>query len=131
MGVKFLLDTHVLLWLLSAPDRVPSRVQVMLADRDHQLLVSAASGLEIATKVRVGKLGAPELPATLSARVQQIGATELPVTIAHAVLAGSLTWSHRDPFDRLLVAQATTENATLVTVDEAMTGLATPVVLTW
>ena len=131
MGVRLLLDTHVLLWLLSAPDRVPSGVQGVLADRDNELLVSAASGLEIATNVRIGRLAAPELPSTLSARVERIGATELPVTIAHAVLAGSLAWSHRDPFDRLLVAQATAENATLVTVDEAMAGLATPVVLTW
>ena len=68
MGVRFLLDTHVLLWLLSAPDRVPAGVRGMLANRDNQLLVSAASGLEIATKMRVGKLAAPVLPATLSAR---------------------------------------------------------------
>jgi PIN domain nuclease of toxin-antitoxin system len=130
VGVRFLLDTHVLRCLLSAPDRVPAGVRGMLANRDNQLLVSAASGLEIATRIRVGKLAAPVLPATLSARVEGIGATELPMTIAHAVLAGSLAWSHRDPFDRLLVAQATTENATLVTVDEAMTGLAAPVILT-
>lgn len=131
MGVTYLLDTHVLLWLLSEPVRLPATVLGQLADASNGLLVSAASGLEIATKVRIGKLEAPDLPATLPARVQQIGASVLPISLAHALLAGSMPWPHRDPFDRLLVAQATMENATLVTVDTALTGLPAPATLSW
>jgi PIN domain nuclease of toxin-antitoxin system len=131
MGVTYLLDTHVLLWLLSEPDRLPATVLDRLADTSNGLLVSPTSGLEIATKVRIGKLEAPDLPATLPDRVQRIGASILPISLAHALLAGSMPWPHRDPFDRLLVAQATIENATLVTVDAALTGLPAPAILSW
>lgn len=131
MGVRFLLDTHVLLWLLSTPERVPKPVVDRLADAANELLVSAASGLEIATKARIGKLDGPDLPTILPGQLDRIGATPLPISLGHALLAGSLTWTHRDPFDRLLVAQATIENATLVTVDAALTSLPAPAVLTW
>ena len=131
MGVKHLVDTHVLLWLLSAPDRIPEPVLTPLADRSNALLVSAASALEISTKVRLGKLDAAELSTTLPGRLIGIGADVLPITLEHAMLAGSLSWAHRDPFDRLLVAQATIEDATLVTVDAALVGLPVPRILTW
>ena len=61
----------------------------------------------------------------------RIGATPLPVSLEHALLAGSMPWPHRDPIDRVLVAQATVEAATLVTVDVALTGLSAPNILTW
>ena len=131
MGVKHLVDTHVLLWLLSAPERIPEPILVPLADRSNALLVSAASALEISTKVRLGKLDAAELSTTLPGRLVGIGADVLPITLEHAMLAGSLSWAHRDPFDRLLVAQATIEDATLVTVDAALVGLPVPRILTW
>lgn len=131
MGVRLLLDTHVLLWLLSTPERVPEDVRTVLGDRDNALLVSAASALEISTKVRIGKLDAPTLPVTLPRRLEDLGATALGISVEHALLAGSLQWDHRDPFDRLLVAQATVEDATLVTVDTALTRLPCPRILTW
>ncbi|HYP45363.1 MAG TPA: type II toxin-antitoxin system VapC family toxin [Propionibacteriaceae bacterium] len=131
MGVKHLLDTHVLLWLLTDPTRVPDSVRSGLADPANPLLVSAASALEIGTKIRLGKLDAPTLPATLLRRVDDLSATPLAVSLEHALLAGSMTWEHRDPFDRILVAQATIENAMLVTVDRALTVLPFPRVLTW
>lgn len=131
MGVKHLVDTHVLLWLLTTPDRIPEPVRQALADRSHQLLVSAATALEISTKVRMGKLDAPEVTATLPRRLHDMSADALPITLEHAVLAGSMSWQHRDPFDRLLVAQATLEDATLVTVDAAIVGLPVPRILTW
>lgn len=131
MAVTYLLDTHVLLWLLSDHEKVPSSVRDRLADTTADLLVSAATGLEIATKVRIGKLDAPNLPATLSGRVGRIGATTLSISLEHALLAGSMPWPHRDPFDRILVAQATIEDAILVTVDKALTGLPVPTILTW
>ncbi len=129
--MKHLVDTHVLLWLLSAPERISESVRDALADRSNPLLVSAASALEITTKVRLGKLGAAELTTTLARRLEGIGADVLPITLDHAVLAGSMSWPHRDPFDRLLVAQATIEDAILVTVDAAIINLPVPRILTW
>jgi PIN domain nuclease of toxin-antitoxin system len=131
VGVKHLLDTHVLLWLLSAPERISEPVRDALADRSNPLLVSAASALEIATKVRLGRLNAAELVTTMGRRLEDIGADALSISLEHALLAGSLSWPHRDPFDRLLVAQATIEDATLVTVDTAITDLPVPRILTW
>lgn len=131
MGVRYLLDTRVLLWLCSSPERVPEEVLDDLADRRNTLLVSAASALEVATKVRLGKLDAPGLVPLFARRMEGIGASALPITVEHALFAGSLRWDHRDPFDRLLVAQATLEDATLVTVDAAIVRLPLPRVLTW
>jgi len=131
VSTSYLLDTHVLLRMLGDPDRVPEKVRDELADRTNALLVSAASALEISTKVRIGKLDAPGLPNTLGRRVADIGAETLPVTLEHALLAGSLRWDHRDPFDRILVAQATLEELVLVTVHAAITDLPVPRVLTW
>ncbi|WP_309134340.1 type II toxin-antitoxin system VapC family toxin [Cellulomonas sp.] len=131
MGVRYLLDTHVLLWLLGDAERVPPRVREDLADPTVTLLVSAASALEVATKQRLGKLDVGDLVAYWTRRVEEIGGTELPVRADHALLAGRLTWDHRDPFDRLLVAQAVVENATLVTVDAQIRAYARAAVLTW
>ena len=131
MGVRHLVDTHVLLWLFSAPERISESVRDALADRSNPLLVSAASALEITTKIRLGKLDAAELTTTLGRRIEGIGADVLPITLEHAVLAGSMPWPHRDPFDRLLVAQATIEDAILVTVDAALIDLPVPRILTW
>jgi PIN domain nuclease of toxin-antitoxin system len=131
VGVTYLLDTHVLLWLLADPDRIPETVLSALADRSNSLVVSAISAFEITTKARLGKLYAGELTLTLASRVAQIGATTLPVNIEHALFAGSMPWSHRDPFDRILVAQATLDSLTLVTIDSALVSLPAPRILTW
>lgn len=131
MGVTHLVDTHVLLWLLGEPNRIPEYVRDVLADRTNPLLVSSASALEIAAKVRLGKLQAPGLVQTLPARLSALDATRLPITVDHALLAGSISWAHRDPFDRLLVAQATLEDATFVTVDKTIASLPVLRVLTW
>ncbi len=131
MGVKYLVDTHVVLWLLSNPERIATDVRERLADPANALLVSAATGLEIATKIRTGKLNAPGLVATFPRRLASIGATSVPISLEHGLLAGELAWEHRDPFDRLLVAQATIEDAILVTVDSAILDLPTQRFLTW
>ena len=131
MGITHLVDTHVLLWLLSDPGRIDADVLSALADPNNPLVVSAASGLKLATKVRTGKLDAAALTSTLGRRLEEIGAVSLAISMEHALYAGSLAWSHRDPFDRLLVAQATLESATLVTVDAAMRQLPVPRILTW
>jgi PIN domain nuclease of toxin-antitoxin system len=131
VGVTFLLDTHVLLWLLADPDRIPEPVRASLGDRSNNVVVSAISAFEITTKARLGRLDAGELTLTLASRVSQMGATTLPVEIDHALFAGSMPWPHRDPFDRILVAQATLDSLTLVTVDSALVSLPAPRILTW
>lgn len=131
MGVTYLLDTNVLLWLHADVDRVPAHVRERLADRANRLVVSAVSALEVAIKVRLGKLAASGLVDAWDRRTRDIGAETLPIGTEHALLAGGMDWAHRDPFDRLLVAQATIEGMTLVTVDSALTGLPSPRVLRW
>lgn len=129
--MRFLLDTHVFLWLLGTPELVPEALRHDLASPDNELLVSAVSAMEVATKVRLGKLeAARHLVPTWSARVQDLRAQELPISTEHALLAGSLEWPHRDPFDRLLVAQGLVENVTLVTSDKAI-GAVTGLRLRW
>lgn len=124
MAVRFLLDTHVFLWLLGTPELVPDALRDDLAHPDNELLVSAVSAMEVATKVRLGKLEpARHLVATWSARVQDLQASELGISAQHGLLAGSLEWAHRDPFDRLLVAQGLVENVTLVTSDSQMSSI--------
>jgi len=121
VGVSsYLLDTHVFLWLLSRPDKVAQGVRDTLGDPAHTLLVSAASAMEIATKTRLGKLDGWPVVTAWQSSVASIGATELPVSGEDAILAGTLDWDHRDPFDRLLVAQTIRGAATLVTADHAV-----------
>jgi PIN domain nuclease of toxin-antitoxin system len=111
--VGLLLDTHVVLWWLSADRRLPDEVKQRLDD-DADVWVSAVTIWEIATKQSIGKLDAPR---PLSEAVAQGGFQELPITFKHAVAAGNLPLLHRDPFDRMLVAQAGHEQLTLVTGD--------------
>lgn len=131
MGVTHLLDTHVFLWLLTQPERIPEAVQASLDDPRNPLVVSAVSALEVATKERLGKLIAPGLTDSWARQLKRIGAQPLSTTTDHALLAGRLSWAHRDPFDRLLVAQATLEGASLVTVDAALARLPAPAIVTW
>lgn len=132
MGVTFLLDTHVVLWLLGSPTRVASKVREQLADPVNNLLVSAVSALEVATKVRLGKLPSGQhLDSCWSERLADLRAAELDLTTRQALLAGSLDWDHRDPFDRLLAAQALATGATLVTNDKAFHGIPTLRTLGW
>jgi PIN domain nuclease of toxin-antitoxin system len=124
VGVSHLVDTHVLLWLLGEPDRIPDEILRELGNTRNRLLVSAASAMEVGTKVRLGKLEpARHLVDSWSARIRDIGGEELPITALHALSAGSMVWDQRDPFDRILVAQAAGDNLTLVTTDTAMRGL--------
>lgn len=116
--MTYLLDTHILLWLLGEPHRLPDSLIDELAHPDTRLLVSAASAMEVATKTRIGKLPIGEpLVAGWDERCAEIEADELPISAHHALLAGSLVWPHRDPFDRLLAAQAIIEGIPLVTND--------------
>jgi len=121
VGVSCLLDTHVFLWLLGDPARVPEATMTRLKDPSTRLLVSAVSAFEVSTKHRIGKL--PDVGPLLfdwERRVAAMRAEDLPLQARHSLLAGALDWEHRDPFDRLLVAQAILEDATLVTSDDVV-----------
>jgi PIN domain nuclease of toxin-antitoxin system len=131
--MSFLLDTHVLLWLTSRPQQIPDAVRRDLADMSNQVFASAASAMEIATKVRSGKMPADyrQLTEAWPSRCTEMGLSELPITSAHTIHAGSMDWEHRDPFDRLLVAQSVLDSAVLVTVDAAIRQLPGIRIRTW
>lgn len=116
--MKLLLDTHTLLWLLGEPERIAPCVLRDIEDVNNIVVVSAVCAWEIATKHALGKLPLPESPDALMERaVTELRAVELSITRRHALLSASLPNHHRDPFGRLLVAQAMLEEATLVTAD--------------
>lgn len=118
--MKLLLDTHVWLWLQSAPERLDETL-TPVADPANDLLLSAASSWEIAIKWELGKLSLPEPPETyVPDRVASSGVIALPVEHAHALAVARLPRHHRDPFDRLLIVQALAEHAVLVTADRAL-----------
>ena len=112
--MNYLLDTHVLLDLLSAPQRVDRAVRRVLEDPANDVVVSAASAWEIAIKASIGRLRAPD---DLEVELLREGIQSMDITLSDALLAGSLPHHHNDPFDRMLVAQAQHRGMTLVTRD--------------
>ena len=119
--MKLLLDTHALLWWLADDARLSRRARDVIADPARVIYSSPASAWEIATKHRIGRLPeARELLADFSGILLRAGLEELPISIKHAVLAGTLAGTHRDPFDRMLAAQALCENLEVVTSDNAI-----------
>ncbi len=115
--MKLLIDTHAALWLLDEDKRLSPSADQMLTDPANDVLLSAAVVWEVAIKQSLGKLDVPE---GFSALLIDAGATPLPVSIEHARAVGSLPWHHRDPFDRLLVAQASLESAVVVSSDDRL-----------
>jgi PIN domain nuclease of toxin-antitoxin system len=116
--VKFLVDTHCWLWLQTTPERLAPSVLSLLEDPANELLLSAASSWEIAIKYALGKLRLPEPPSRyVPRRMTASGSRGLPIEHAHSLRVAELPLHHRDPFDRLLVAQAQLEKLVLVTVD--------------
>jgi PIN domain nuclease of toxin-antitoxin system len=112
----FLLDTHALIWWLTADPELPERARSIIADSDNRVFASTVSAFEIANKHRIGKL--PQVAALLNDYVGLIagqGFAELPISTAHALAAGTLTIAHRDPFDRMLIAQAQIDGLTVIT----------------
>lgn len=118
--LRFLLDTHALLWWLFDDARLSSPAREILTDPSNGILVSSATAWEIATKHRLGMLGGVDTLVTdMAAWIRLAGFSELPVLIPHAQKAGSWPQAHRDPFDRMLAAQSVLEDLPLVTRDPA------------
>jgi PIN domain nuclease of toxin-antitoxin system len=115
--LKLLLDTHLLLWWLSASPQLPASAAQLIADPENAIFVSAVSHWEIRLKVSLGKL---RLPSDFDRRLALQGFEALPLTATHAALIATLPWLHRDPFDRMLIAQATAAQLTLLTADSAL-----------
>lgn len=113
---RLLLDTHVFLWWRGEPSKLTSKVRSSIATADI-VFVSAASAWEAAIKASLGRL---EFPDTIEAGVLASGFEKLVITFSHAERAGGLPPHHRDPFDRMLVAQAQAEGLTLVTHDRLL-----------
>lgn len=119
--MKLLLDTHVFLWAVMEPRLLSAKIRRLLEDPATGIVVSAASAWEIATKFRLGKLpGAAAIVADYAAAIRGMQAQRLAIRDNHALRAGSLRQAHRDPFDRLLVAQAEIEELVLVSKDRAL-----------
>ncbi|MDG4668024.1 type II toxin-antitoxin system VapC family toxin [Mycobacterium sp. 236(2023)] len=115
--MNILLDTHTLLWLLREPTTLDPEVLAHLADPAASVSVSAASAWEIATKTRLGRLDGSTLLATWPSQLEAMRVDDLSIDSDDAILAGRLPWEHRDPFDRVIVAQALRRNLTLATRD--------------
>ena len=114
----FLLDTNAFLWLVATPDKITASVRETLADQSNELLVSAASAWEIAIKTRIGRLAGAPLLSAWDDTLASMNAADLAINSADAALAGQLNWPHKDPFDRMIVAQAARRGFTIATSDD-------------
>ena len=122
--VGYLLDTHTFLWAVRGSSNLSNSAEKIIEDIDVLIYVSAVSAYEIMNKFRIGKL--PEFDDIAKDYfhfVRMLGVASLPISERHAHFAGEFQWSHRDPFDRLLAAQAVVENLTLITNDSAFQDL--------
>lgn len=118
---RYLVDTHVWLWMQSDPNRLRDEAREIVQDTRNSILLSAASAWEIAIKYRLGQLPLPEAPASyVPDRMRRSGMSPLPVDHAHALRTAELPDHHRDPFDRLLIAQAQLLDLTIMTADEQL-----------
>jgi len=121
--MRLLLDTHTLLWWLSENPSLPASARKLIANKNNDVLVSAASAWEIATKVRLGKLPiAVDLAHDFTAYLDRERFETLAVSAEHGIRAGLLPGPHKDPFDRMLIAQALAENLAIVSNDVVFDG---------
>ncbi|MBL7777640.1 MAG: type II toxin-antitoxin system VapC family toxin [Chitinophagales bacterium] len=115
--MQYLVDTHIVLWAISNEELLSGTVRDVLTDTKNELYLSVVSEWEIAIKLSLGKLQLNGTLAQLLAKIDELGFKELPIRRAHSTALIQLPFHHRDPFDRLLIAQAKTEGLTLVTGD--------------
>lgn len=119
--MKLLLDTQCWLWMQASPEKLTDEIRELLIDPANILLLSAASSWEIAIKYALGKLPLPSPPESyVPDRLRRGGVTPLAVSHVHALAVAELPYHHRDPFDRLLVAQAQLDGLTLLTADRTL-----------
>jgi PIN domain nuclease of toxin-antitoxin system len=119
--MDILLDTKCLLWMISEPEKLGRKAQLLLDSKDTKLKLSSASIFEIAIKYSLGKLHLPSKPIDyLPAKLDVMKIEELAITGHHAYRVTELPWHHRDPFDRLLLAQSLVEKIPLMTADQQM-----------
>lgn len=127
--MKVLLDTHVLLWMVSRSRQLSSHARELLSDGANELFFSIAGYWELGIKISIGKLELAEnWEETLPKEIARNGITWLPVTPPHIHTVARLPWIHRDPFDRLLIAQAKNEKLTIITADAWFADYGVPVV---
>lgn len=116
--MKALLDTHTFLWAVVEDPRLPARVKKILKDTHNELFLSVASAWEITIKAQLGKLKLPlEAAAYIPDRLAFYGMEGLPIRMRHVLQLGSLPALHRDPFDRILIAQSQVEDLPMLTAD--------------
>jgi PIN domain nuclease of toxin-antitoxin system len=115
---NLLVDTHVLLWALGSPDSLSERTRQTLVDPDNEVFVSTVTAWEISIKTAIGKLRAPS---DLHEQIRRLRFRPLPVTFEDGIAVRGLPMIHRDPFDRMLIAQARAHGLTLVTNDKDIT----------
>lgn len=122
--MKFLIDTHVLIWLLKNTNRIPNRTRAALGNDQNRVVVSAISAWEIAIKVHAGKLDFPqEFLDAFDDNLRELSFEPLGITAKHAAIGAHLPGLHKDPFDRMLAGQAVSESLVLVTADPAFSSL--------
>jgi PIN domain nuclease of toxin-antitoxin system len=123
--LRLLLDTHALIWWLAGDDALSRRAREAISDEGNPVAVSAASAMEVATKFRIGKRpDAALLAQNFEAIVAGQGFDSLAISVHHAKLAGEMNITHKDPFDRLLIAQAQAEDMMLVSNEVLFDGFA-------
>ncbi len=121
MALRILLDTHVWLWMNGAVGRLPADTREVLADGENELFLSAASVWEIAIKVKTGRLAIPQSPERyIPSRMTRNRVSPLSIHQDHALRAAALPEHHRDPFDRMLIAQALAEDLKLMSADRRL-----------
>jgi PIN domain nuclease of toxin-antitoxin system len=125
--MKFLLDTHLLLWAAGNPDRLPAAPRRLLDDLQNELIFSSASLWEVAIKHGLGRGDFRVDPRLLRRGLLDNGYGELPITSEHAVALNSLPSIHQDPFDRILMAQSMVEGITLLTTDPLVAQYPAPI----
>jgi PIN domain nuclease of toxin-antitoxin system len=123
--VKLLVDTHALLWWLTDNPRLSYAAEAAISNPENAVFVSACIGYEIAYRRRLGRL--PALPESLPRRLEREGIETMPVSLSHALAAAALPGPHRDPWDRIMMAQALAEHCHMVTVDKVFADYNIPV----
>ena len=125
--MKLLLDTHLLLWVAGQPERLSEAARLLIEDMENELIFSTASLWEVMIKRGLGRDDFKADPRLLRRGLLDNGYSELPISSAHVVAIDTLPAIHKDPFDRMLVAQALVEGGTLLTTDATVAGYPAPV----